>query len=166
MLQASTAEEEAAVCPICLEVIVEDGEGTTGQDALFCEGSCHCWLHRRCAGVSKPSFERISKSVEPYHCRDCLAEAQERIISSLQVSVASLRAEVEQLKTELQKVNAAGPCGVDHSSREASSGTVTAIGGNKLPWATVVSRGSKGSRRKKTITHSLYACCTLTQYTM
>jgi len=37
----------------------------------------------------------------------------------------------------LQKVNAAGSCGVDNSNREASSGTTeTAVGGNMLPWNT------------------------------
>ena len=66
--------------------------------------------------------------------------------------LASLRAEVEQLKTDLQKANAAGPCGVDNSNVEITLVTTGAAdGGNKLPWNTVV---SKGSKRKKAVPSS------------
>ena len=45
--------------------------------------------------------------------------------------------------------------GVDNRNRETSLATSrTADGGNKLPWNTVVSRGSRGSRRKKTVPNS------------
>ena len=70
-------------------------------------------------------------------------------------SVALLRAEVEQLKTDLQKANAAGPCGVDNSNVEITLVTTGAAdGGNKLPWNTVVSRGNRGSKRKKAVPSS------------
>ena len=48
-------------CPICEEIVQDlpaDKESEAGHDhdAVFCEGKCNTWLHRRCAGLSRSLF--------------------------------------------------------------------------------------------------------------
>ena len=50
-------EGEEYICPICLDKIAEDSDDTDGHDAIFCEGACDAWVHRRCAGLSKTLFQ-------------------------------------------------------------------------------------------------------------
>ena len=38
-------------CPICEEVIRDKSRIHAGEDAIFCEGSCRAWIHRKCAGL-------------------------------------------------------------------------------------------------------------------
>ena len=47
----SDTSTEHSVCPICENVIVDAGETTVGEDAIYCEGQCKKWIHRCCAGV-------------------------------------------------------------------------------------------------------------------
>ena len=64
-------EGEDYICPICLDKIVEDSENTEGHDAVYCEGTCDTWIHRRCAGLSKTLFKVYQNSDKPYHCPHC-----------------------------------------------------------------------------------------------
>ena len=32
-----------------------------GEDAIFCEGECQIWLHRKCVGLIKNTFTLIGK---------------------------------------------------------------------------------------------------------
>ena len=49
------------VCPICESKfnIVDDDESNEGEDAIFCEGECQIWLHRKCVGLMKNAFTLI-----------------------------------------------------------------------------------------------------------
>lgn len=39
------------ICDICCNEVIETETNT--EDALFCEGVCQKWIHRRCAGVTR-----------------------------------------------------------------------------------------------------------------
>ena len=54
------------ICAICLDTIIDATEVSEGEDALFCEGKCQAWLHRRCACITKARFDRISTSEAPF----------------------------------------------------------------------------------------------------
>ena len=62
---------EACICPICTEIIVEQTKTRKGQDAIFYEGSCDAWLHRRCASLSAVLFNEFKKSKTPFFCPHC-----------------------------------------------------------------------------------------------
>ena len=43
------------LCPICEKPVIR-------REAIFCEGECNTWLHKKCAGFSwfsKPSFKTV-----------------------------------------------------------------------------------------------------------
>ena len=46
------------ICDICCGEVIETETNT--EDALFCEGVCQKWIHRRCAGVTREHFEKLS----------------------------------------------------------------------------------------------------------
>ena len=41
-------------CDICEKTILDKHPG---EEAVFCEGSCQSWLHRRCAGLPTKHFK-------------------------------------------------------------------------------------------------------------
>ena len=103
----------------------------------------------------------MSDSTEPFLCPSCTAANQQNAIASLRDCLNALTDKVRVLKATvaaLQKQDCGSNTkvvGVDNRNRETSLATSrTADGGNKLPWNTVVSRGSRGSRRKKTVPNS------------
>ena len=49
-------DDKCEVCIVCDCTILEASESTEGQDAVFCEGDCQGWIHRMCAGFSRPAF--------------------------------------------------------------------------------------------------------------
>ena len=59
------------ICPICTEAIIEQTKTRKGQDAVFCEGLCKGWLHRRCAGLSTILFNELVNSKVPFCCPHC-----------------------------------------------------------------------------------------------
>jgi len=54
---------DADICPTCTQAIVEAAVDTEGQEAILCEGSCNCWYHRWCAGVSTLRYKALSMSM-------------------------------------------------------------------------------------------------------
>ena len=59
----------AVHCHVCDEVIIEgdDDKGEPGDDAMYCEGKCDAWIHRKCAGLSKQQYEALSAEDTPYY---------------------------------------------------------------------------------------------------
>ena len=53
---------EEHICPVCLDSITDE------HDYIYCEGSCHRWLHRCCAGLSKVLFNLWVNSDDPFYC--------------------------------------------------------------------------------------------------
>ena len=87
-------QEEEAVCQLCEKVIVESDGTCVGEDAIFCEGQCKCWLHRWCAGLTKPAFDRVKSSSEPFSCQNCTVQKMAEDIVSLNKQVQGLLAKV------------------------------------------------------------------------
>ena len=87
-------------CPICLELIVDATPKTPGQDAVYCDGLCQTWIHRQCAGLSKPAFNQISQPTNnnPFFCPNCRLDQQAKEINSLKSIISSLTSEVANLK--------------------------------------------------------------------
>ena len=80
-----------------METIVDASNGSLGEEAIFCEGSCSTWLHRRCAGLSQSSFQAVSRSVPSFYCPHCRLDAQESEIISLKSSIQKLTKDVKCL---------------------------------------------------------------------
>ena len=77
---------------ICGNEVIETE--TTTEDALFCEGVCQKWIHRRCAGVTRYHFEKLSKSDDPWYCPCCTVVSQNKQIDSLKCKIESLTTEL------------------------------------------------------------------------
>ena len=86
-----------ADCLICDEAILEPGDLTDGDDAVFCEGVCQGWLHRKCAGLSRPVFDKLSESDNPYVCLQCMLHNQAKEITELKSVINALTTEINNL---------------------------------------------------------------------
>ena len=83
------------LCAICEEVITESSNNTPGEDAVFCNGTCKSWIHRRCGGLSAAQFKVVSSSNEPFLCPQCTLMQNSVEIASLKAEVASLTKKVD-----------------------------------------------------------------------
>ena len=92
------------VCPVCLENIVEGTKIKPGQDAVYCEGICDTWLHRKCAGLPKSIFTNLDKNV-PYFCPHCQLHTQETEIVSLKNTIEKLTKTIDELKAKIETPN-------------------------------------------------------------
>ena len=88
-------------CSVCLEEIVEPNGKKEGQDAIYCDGVCQAWLHRKCAGLPKDRFKLVSESNDRFYCPHCRLELQRDEISHLKVAVAELSSELTKLRNTL-----------------------------------------------------------------
>ncbi|MDD9818427.1 MAG: hypothetical protein OXU61_09900, partial [Gammaproteobacteria bacterium] len=140
-------DSAGVVCPTCSNVIKDATSECEGQEALFCEGTCHCWYHRWCVGVSSVRFQPLSESSEPFLCPACTSQQQQKTIQELQSCVQALTGEILELKAAvcgLQKTVVVGASSA--TSRETQE--EGSAGEGKLPWNIVVSKGRvKGNRK-------------------
>lgn len=95
------AKKDQFTCPICEEVIVDASGKKQGQDSIECDGNCATWIHRRCAGLSKVSFNSICKSDNPFYCPQCRLDKHELEINSLRDMVVNLSGQLSIAKDEL-----------------------------------------------------------------
>ncbi len=91
-------ECSSVVCPTCSNNIEDATDVCVGQEALFCEGTCECWYHRWCVGVTRVRFQPLSESAEPFLCPACTSQQQQKAIKELQGCVQALTAEILELK--------------------------------------------------------------------
>lgn len=94
----SDTSSEHSVCPICENVIVDAGETSAGEDAIYCEGRCKKWIHRCCAGLAKHEFLELKDEDTAYSCLRCTARAQGETIEELRGAVQALAAQLEELR--------------------------------------------------------------------
>lgn len=52
---------EEEICDICNKIVTDEDDG------LFCE-RCSIWKHRTCLGISKKTYQKVSKSKQPWYC--------------------------------------------------------------------------------------------------
>ena len=62
-----TKEIQEEICLICNLTIMESKDDVVGDDAVYCEGECKAWLHRKCVCMSKLFYDKLSKSNDPGH---------------------------------------------------------------------------------------------------
>jgi len=90
-----------ADCLICDELILEADEHCVGEDAVFCEGDCQGWLHRKCAGVTRPAFHKLGETDKVYLCSYCVSVKQNNDISKLSDIINELHSAVTSLTTTI-----------------------------------------------------------------
>ena len=84
-----TNENEINKCLVCEDVILEASENEEGHEAVYCEGDCQGWIHRRCAGLTRPAFDNLSESI-PYLCPYCTFTKQYKEICTLKETIKTL----------------------------------------------------------------------------
>ena len=95
-----TETEPEDICAVCDEPILEWSETSDGQEAIFCEGRCNAWMHRKCSGLSSTLFNILSnESKEPYRCCHCIFTRQRDEINILKQLVESLTEKISSLES-------------------------------------------------------------------
>ena len=92
-------------CPVCEEVIKDSSDSCEGDDSVFCDGLCQTWFHRKCAGLTKKAFLKISKSHLPFICYTCTIKNYNQDISSLKSLVEQLTTEMSSIRTILSTLS-------------------------------------------------------------
>ena len=142
------------LCPICCVAII-DGK----EESIFCEGNCHAWLHRRCAGVSTSYFKSLSSNSAKFLCSYCSCQVQQESISPLVSEVASLKAENAELRETIEAfrsvdkdtisvlVNSISKLKKDVSRAVLNQDKIAAQP-NEMPWSQVVRKKPKLKKSK------------------
>jgi len=94
-------------CLICEEAILEPSDTCVGDEAVFCEGSCQGWLHRKCASVA---FDKLGEQDTEYICSYCMLESQGKeiskllnVIQDLNTAIVSLTETIQLLQSSVSK---------------------------------------------------------------
>ena len=95
------SDDASANCSICLDMIVDATADQEGQDAVFCDGVCNGWIHRRCAGLSSTAFVAISSlsDSQPFYCPNCRLDMQSKEIIDLKASIQKLYQSISDLQS-------------------------------------------------------------------
>ena len=100
-------------CHVCNEMIIEGdhNKGEPEDDAMYCEGKCDTWIHRKCAGLSKQQYEALTEEDAPYISPHCMLGNQALVIKELKDLVNTLSADILSLKNQVAdlKTNQAQP---------------------------------------------------------
>uniref|UniRef100_A0A1X7UJ62 Uncharacterized protein n=2 Tax=Amphimedon queenslandica TaxID=400682 RepID=A0A1X7UJ62_AMPQE len=98
------------ICPTCSEEIVDPVGKKKGHQSIECNGPCHMWLHRQCAGLSRAAFDAAGASNDPFFCPQCVISNQNQEITTLKLKLdevlnelSALKNEVANLKTEVSQ---------------------------------------------------------------
>lgn len=126
-------------CVLCCKPIIE------GKDeALMCEGeTCgNKWMHRYCAGVSTAHYKLLETSPSPYYCCLCTQLKQAAIIEEMRGTIASLTAEVIELRATIESRKA-----TRESMQTTNSNVEDSSRTNGRSWSEVVRRGNRSKAR-------------------
>ena len=97
----NSKKSKAEVCPIC-DVFVRDcDDKSKSDDALFCEGDCQAWLHRKCVGMTRKLYIVLGQSEEAYYCPHCKFNVYQEEINSLKKTIKELSETVSDLKSKV-----------------------------------------------------------------
>ena len=77
--------------------ILESSELCEGDEAVFYEGNCQGWMHRKCAGVTRPAFNKLGEPDTQYSCSHCMLVSQNKEISKLANIIKDLNSSIVSL---------------------------------------------------------------------
>ena len=89
---------QSATCIICDVIIIESTDDVIGEDAVYCEGDCQAWMHRKCVCMSKKLYDKLSNCDDPFYCSYCVASKQSQEISALRNLVDDLTKKLAGMK--------------------------------------------------------------------
>ena len=92
--KTKNVKNSEADCIVCDEPILEPSENCEGDEAVFCEGDCQGWIHRKCAGVTRSAFDKLGESDVQYLCSQCMLASQNREICKLANIIKDLNASI------------------------------------------------------------------------
>ena len=95
--KSKNVKNSEADCIVCEEAILEPGENSDGDEAVFCEGDCQGWIHRKCAGLTRPAFLKLGESDSQYLCSHCMLVNQNSEINKLMNTIKDLNASIVSL---------------------------------------------------------------------
>ena len=72
-----------------------------GHQSIECNGPCHMWLHRQCAGLSRAAFDAAGASNDPFFCPQCVISNQNQEITTLKLKLDEVLNELSALKNEV-----------------------------------------------------------------
>ena len=90
-------KKEDVICIICDSIVLEDNEDDEeqiGDEAIFCEGLCQGWLHRKCAGLSNTFFKKFTGTNRKFLCVFCQLFEQVTLVEELREDVNNLKAKL------------------------------------------------------------------------
>ena len=93
-----------ADCLVCEEPILEPGEHCKGDEAVICEGICQGWLYRKCAGLTRPAFDKLGEQDTVYLCSYCMMVSQSKEISNLTDTTKSLHTAITSLTESISSL--------------------------------------------------------------
>lgn len=116
--KAKGGKTSEADCLICLEPILEADDHCVGEEAVFCEGQCQGWIHRKCAGVPRPVFDKLGESDAVFLCTYCMQVSQSNEISRLSNILNELNSSITCLTETIKSLQTSV---TNHSSENTNS---------------------------------------------
>ena len=99
------SDEQTATCCVCEGTIKEPVDDQPGDEAVYCEGGCAAWFHRKCAGLSRSAYINAGESELPFYCVFCMQSAYKKEITELKEQISSLASKITKLLESLQSQN-------------------------------------------------------------
>ena len=140
-------------CLICEEPILEADDHCVGEEAVFCEGQCQGWLHRKCAGVTRPAFERLGEPDAVYLCTYCMLVNQNKEISKLSNIINELNSSVTCLTETIKALQSSVTS--HSSSTDTDSTTQPGPSDNK---GNKVADHAQGDRKFNVVVYGVKEC--------
>ena len=101
----TTSKRSSTNKSICHDVIEDSSPKTKGHDSVICDGVCNTWLHRGCAGLSKPDFKKLAASNEPFYCPHCSLAQHKNEIDALKAIIENLSSDLLSINSRLDDIS-------------------------------------------------------------
>ena len=152
--------EVPSVCPVCEQVVKEPSDDVKdpGDEALFCEGKCEAWYHRKCVGLSKCAYDSASESDTPFYCLFCMQMFYNNVIAELKDQISSLTSKLNQSLTETTSQPPAIPTLDYNPAATTTSPSSSANAPPHKPSAPVASSRQDSTRKFNIVLFGLEEC--------
>ena len=100
------SNDEPETCCVCEEVIKESTQdGQPSDEAVYCEGGCAAWFHRKCSGLSKSAYAMAGESESPFYCVYCMQSMYKKEFIELREQIHTLTFKITELLESLHSQN-------------------------------------------------------------